>query len=82
MSRDVVWTATVDQNSWRVDVVRTGNYEANLEIYRVSDESLVHSEPVGLMFQAMFGPDVADVASWQERAIEVIDSQEDSNGNA
>ena len=79
MSRDIVWTATVDDNTWRVDVVRRGQYEADLEIYRVADESLVHSEPVGLSYQALFGPDIDDVVQWQNRAIEIIDSQEDSN---
>jgi len=73
--KDIVWTATVDSNMWRVDVVRKSDYRADLEVYRVSDETLVHSEEVGLSYQAIFGPDVADVAEWQSIAIEVIDSQ-------
>lgn len=73
--RDVVWTATVDGNTWRVDVVQKGAYNADLEIYRLPDETLVHREEVGLSYQAMFGPDALDVAYWQDRAIEVIDEQ-------
>lgn len=73
--RDVVWTATVDDNTWRIDVVRTDDYRANLEIYRVDGDELVHTEQVGLTYQAMFGPDVDDVAQWQHRSLEVIDSQ-------
>ena len=73
--REIVWTATVDSNTWRVDVVRKSDYLADLQVYRVSDETMVHEEEVGLSYQAVFGPDMADVALWQDTAIAVIDAQ-------
>jgi hypothetical protein len=73
--REIVWTATIDDNAWRVDVVRIDDYRADLQVYRVVDEELVHTEPVGLSYRAMFGPDADDVYTWQNIAIEVVDSQ-------
>jgi hypothetical protein len=73
--RDIVWTATVDSNKWRVDVVRKTDYTADLQVYRVDDETMVHEEEVGLSYRALFGPDIADAALWQDIAIAVIDAQ-------
>jgi len=68
----VIWQNTVDHGKWRVRVIRSGPYTGILQIRR--DDKLVHVEGVGLAYGALFGPDIADVEEWQERAIEVIDS--------
>ena len=70
-----IWEATVDNNTWKVQVVDTGDYAGRLEVIRVSDNEVVYTEDVRVSFNAVFGPDVADVAYWREKAIEVIDSQ-------
>lgn len=70
-----IWEATVDNNTWKVQVVDTGNYSGRLEVIRVSDGEVVYKEALHVAFNAAFGPDAADVACWQEKAIEVIDSQ-------
>lgn len=72
---DIVWEATVDGNTWKAQVVRTGDYTGTLEVYRVDGNDLIHSESVGLSYQAIFGPDVEDVAEWQVKALDVIDAQ-------
>lgn len=71
----IVWEATIDNNTWKAQVVRVDSYNGTLEIYRVEPEEKVYSEDVSLSYGAIFGPDVADVAYWQEKTIEVVDNQ-------
>lgn len=73
---NVVWENTVDQGAWQVMVERTEPYQGLLTIVRTSDGKEVLREEVVLAYDALFGPDVADLASWQARCIEVIDAQE------
>lgn len=70
-----IWEATVDNNSWKVQVVTTGDYAGRLEVIRVTDGEVVYTEDVIVSYGAIFGPDVADVAYWQNKAIQAIDSQ-------
>lgn len=71
---DIVWENTVDQGVWLVRVVRTAPYQGLLSVTKV-DGKVVHEEPVGISYDAPFGPDVADLDQWMDRAIEVIDAQ-------
>ena len=75
--RQQVWVGTVDDGAWSVEVRRTGDYTGELLIWdlRGRDPEPVHSENVTLSYQALFGPDVADVAEWQDKAIAIIDGQ-------
>ncbi len=73
---DTVWEATVDGGAWHVRVDRTEAYKGELIIVRRRDGKQVLREEVGLAYQAVFGADVDDVRSWQQRAIQVIDSPE------
>jgi hypothetical protein len=74
---NIVWENTVDQGAWAVKVERTEEpYRGILTIVRTSDGKEVHREDVGLSYDAIFGPDVADVADWEDRCIAVIDAQE------
>jgi hypothetical protein len=70
----LVWWTRLDQR-WQVEVHRTDNYNGILCIFDHSDcDALRHSEPVGLSYGAICGPDVEDVASWQDKAILVVDA--------
>jgi hypothetical protein len=71
----IVWSSMLD-NKYIVEVSRTAPYHGELTI-KVGDETL-HREPVDLSFDALFGPDVADVAEWQEIAIAFIDKLQQS----
>lgn len=68
-----VWGGTVDDNAWLVVVTRTGDYKGVMTVYRQSDDHVVHTIDVSLSYNAVFGPDVADVSEWQTLAIEAID---------
>jgi hypothetical protein len=41
-------------------------------VLRWSD-NILHRQLVGLMYDAVFGPDVADVSAWKQIAIEFVD---------
>lgn len=68
-----LWQATLDgRYDCRVD--RIGPYEGNLKVRDLSDGGKeLLKQRVSLMYGAQFGPDVSDVAEWQDRCTAVID---------
>lgn len=70
---NTVWQNTVDGGTWGAKVVRTKPYTGILTVWHVESGDEILSEEVGLMADALFGPDVDDVLSWQEKAIDAID---------
>lgn len=73
MKANEVWTATLD-NKYTVTVIREAPYRGILTI--TEGKLVLHRESVGLMYDALFGPDVDDVASWQDIAVRFIDSRQ------
>ena len=70
----IVWWSRLD-NRYQVEVRRVDERAAILRIFdHTRSDHLIHEESVGLSYGAIFGPDVADVAEWQERAMRVVDS--------
>jgi hypothetical protein len=72
MSEDVVLSSMLDHR-YRVAVTRTASYQGELTI--AEDGVVLHKQTVGLMYDALFGPDVCDVHSWQELAVDFIDGR-------
>jgi hypothetical protein len=70
VSENVVWNSTLD-GRYKVTVVRTGRYQADLSIQ--DGEQILHGESVGLAYDALFGPDVDDVDRWQQIAVNFVD---------
>lgn len=70
-----IWDQTVDDGRFRCTVEGTGDYRGVLRVFGPGDppEKLLERE-VGLAYGARFGPDVADVADWQEWSIVAIDA--------
>jgi len=71
---NLVWSSTLD-NRYIIRVERTGDYTANLIIIDsgLEGDPEVLREATTLSYRALFGPDVADVAAWQDRAIRFVD---------
>ena len=69
---DIVFKTLLDKR-YRIEVQRTGDYTGDLVITDETNGQELLREPTTLSYQAIFGPDVGDVANWQERAIEFID---------
>lgn len=67
-----VWEGILDDR-YRVTVTRTAPDQGQLKIVDTKDDTCLHEEEVSLSYDAIFGPDVADVARWQEIAVEVVD---------
>jgi hypothetical protein len=71
---DKVWSATLD-NRYLCEVERTGEYTGELVILDTKQNNLeLKREPVGLSYQAIFGPDIADVENWETRIIDFVDN--------
>lgn len=72
-----VWESRLD-NRYDIYVTRVGdssNYEGELVIEESGN--VLHREHVTLSYGAIFGPDVADVEDWENRAIRFVDSLSD-----
>ena len=67
----IVWSSTLDKK-YIIAVTRTELFHGVLTISEGA--TLLHREPVFLTFDALFGPDVTDVAEWQDIALEFVDS--------
>jgi hypothetical protein len=73
MSNEVVWNSTLDDR-YEVVVTRTAPYQGELTISE--SRKILHRQNVGLMYNAVFGPDIADVFAWKQIAIEFVDYQQ------
>lgn len=68
-----IWEGVLDDR-YRVTVSRRSDYRGVLQVVDTETDEVLHREEVGLSYGAMFGPDGADVARWQDRAIEVVEN--------
>lgn len=67
---ELVWQSVLD-GRYIITVVRTGPYCGMLRIEDADTDRMLREEEVLLAFDAILGPDVGDVAVWQETAIAV-----------
>ena len=67
-----VWSATLDE-VWECVVRRTGGYTGVLTVSKAGEAPIL-TKDVGLSYGAVFGPDVADVADWEQLSVEAVDA--------
>jgi hypothetical protein len=68
------WDQTVDDGRFRCTVEQEGDgYRGTLKVVVVETGDVLLEEKVGVSYAALFGPDVLDVAEWQDKCIKVID---------
>jgi hypothetical protein len=72
MNRQILWQSTLDDR-YEAVVVRVAPYKGLLTILDAGEE--IFSQQVGLMYNAQFGPDLDDVADWQEIVVHFIDNK-------
>lgn len=72
--QQTVWESTLDDR-YRCLVSRTGAETGRLTITDTETEQELHAEDVELAYGATFGPDIGDIRTWQELAMEVVDSR-------
>ncbi|MCK9532881.1 MAG: hypothetical protein M0R77_20555 [Gammaproteobacteria bacterium] len=67
---EVIWESKLD-DKWDCIVTRVSEYQGRLI---VSDkDEIILNESVPLAYGAAFGPDIDDVAQWQDKCVEVVD---------
>lgn len=70
---NVVWKTKLDKK-YQCEVVRIDGYKGLLTVVDEETDELVLKEEVGLSYGAQFGPDMGDVALWQEKIINAVDN--------
>ncbi|MFZ1075687.1 MAG: hypothetical protein WAN50_04930 [Minisyncoccia bacterium] len=69
----VVWWSRLD-GRYLVEVRRLSDYQGLFVVFDHKDnDRVIDREEVGLSYEAAYGPDVADVDFWREKAAEVVD---------
>ena len=71
---DVVWDASFDNGAASAAVYRTREPDYGVLVVNGGDRELTR-ETVFLSYGARFGPDVSDVQTWADRALELIDER-------
>lgn len=69
---NLVWQAILD-GKYGCSVARTAD-GGRLVVANEETQEILLDRPVTLMYGAPFGPDVADVALWEEICIGVVDN--------
>lgn len=79
MSGHRVWDQTVDEGTWHAWVEQNPHdeYAGSFHLARVNGDGTEHEviqQTVRIAYGAPFGPDVDDVLTWQNMALEYIDA--------
>ena len=69
---EYIWEAELD-GKYKCTVTRINKRGGNLRIVETVTERELLNQDVGLMYGAQFGPDVEDVAKWQDICVAVVD---------
>jgi hypothetical protein len=71
----MIWESDLD-DKYKCTVERTSERTGLLRVVETGTSRVLLEKQVGLSYGAQFGPDMADVAEWQELCVEAVDSQE------
>mgnify|MGYP003348970809 FL=1 len=71
---NLIWEATLDNGAYRCEVKRLSHHKGQLTVVETATNELILNKEVGLSYGAQFGPDMADVAQWQEMIVEAVDN--------
>lgn len=70
----LVWRSKLDKR-YLIEVQRTDDYHGKLVIFdHEKNDQEIACWDVNLTYGAIFGPDVADIAEWQDKTIDFIDN--------
>lgn len=71
---ELIWESTLD-NIYQCEVTRKAEYKGILKVTNTENNFVLLEQEVGLSYGAQFGPDVADVADWQNLIVQTVDNQ-------
>lgn len=69
---EIVWQSTLDQ-IYDCFVSRTGERTGQLRVVNMETKQVLLDQEVELSYGATFGPDVDDVAHWEELCTQTVD---------
>lgn len=70
----VIWCAILDKR-FKCEVQRTEPYNGVLVVFdSMMNDNIMYEVPVPISFDGPFGPDIVDVAQWQQMVIDAIDN--------
>ncbi|HVX56839.1 MAG TPA: hypothetical protein VHA37_03840, partial [Candidatus Saccharimonadales bacterium] len=78
MSHEVIWWSRLDKR-YQVEVRRDAENEYRGRLYifdHADDDRLLHDEEVPVAYGALFGPDMDDIVSWQEKTVAFLDEDQ------
>ena len=67
-----IWDAVLDE-LYQCEVVRTQEYRGLLTIKNTQNGHVILEQEIGISYDAQFGPDIGDVAYWQDICVNKID---------
>lgn len=70
--KDIIWESTLD-SIYLCEVVRLTNRTGQLTVKNNQTNNILFNQEVGLSYGAEFGPDMDDVAHWQDLCIGAVD---------
>ena len=73
-----IWESKADK-IYHCEVHRTGDHTGQLTVVNTTNNTIILDSVVTLAYGAMFGPDMDDVATWQDMSLNAIDGV--NNGN-
>lgn len=69
---DVIWESVLDDTyTYTCRVTRSGEYTGTLRIW--VDDRVIMEKEISLSYDAMFGPDAADVNDWMMTCADYVD---------
>ena len=71
---NIVWESKLD-TIYNCQVTRTDEYKGILKLTNTENDWVLVEQEVSLSYGAKFGPDIDDVAQWQEICIQAVDNQ-------
>ena len=73
--KEPLWASVLD-GQYVVEVQHIDTNEYLLCIFDDETGEAIYSEPTTVTIEPRWGPDVTDVARWQDRAAELVDDKE------
>jgi hypothetical protein len=70
--KQIIWESSLDQDKYNVTVERIDADHGQLVVLENCTGKEVMSEKVTLAYGAQFGPDYADILTWQEMVVSRI----------
>ena len=67
---EIIWESKLD-DTWDCKVIRESDYQGRLVVS--DNDEVILNETVSLAYGATFGPDISDVAQWQDMCVDVVD---------